>query len=59
MVFGPSRRLPSETLFRIAEHQYRTMLEDGSWTIAGKKAFQYNTESQGAATEAQARPLPP
>jgi hypothetical protein len=38
MLFGPSKCLPTDTaLFRIAEHQYRAMLEDGSWTVVGKK----------------------
>jgi hypothetical protein len=59
MLFGPSKRLPSETLFRIAKHHHRTMLEDGSWTIVGKKVSQFNTETKGAVAEAQARPLPP
>jgi hypothetical protein len=45
MLFGPQKRLPSETLFRVAEHQYRTMLEDGTWTIVGKKVSSFNTET--------------
>jgi hypothetical protein len=57
MLFGPSKRLPSDTLFRIAEHQHRTMLEDGSWTVVGKKVSNFNTETKESTDEA--RPLPP
>ena len=49
MLLGQSKRLPSETLFRIAEHQYRTMLEDGTWTIVGKKVSSFNTEGKPTA----------
>lgn len=59
MLFGPSKRLPSETLFRVAEHQYRTMLEDGSWTVVGKKASSFNTEGKLNGTDSDSRPLPP
>jgi hypothetical protein len=57
LLFGPSKRLPIDTLFRISEHQYRTMLEDGSWTVVGKKLSNFNSETKASTDEA--RPLPP
>ena len=53
ILYGPHKRLPAETLFRVAEHQYRTMLEDGTWTVVGKKVSAFNAEGKDA------KPLPP
>jgi hypothetical protein len=39
MLLGQHKRLDSETLLRVAEHQYRTMLEDGTWTVIGKSGI--------------------
>jgi hypothetical protein len=57
MLFGPQKRLLSETLFRVAEHQYRMVLEDGTCTIVGKKVSSFNIEDKD--TDSEARPLPP
>jgi hypothetical protein len=62
MLYGPTKRLPTETLFRIAEHQYRTMLEDGTWTIVGKKVSSFNAEGNtpsSVATTGSDKLLPP
>jgi hypothetical protein len=59
ILYGPHRRLPAETLFRVAEHQYRTMLEDGTWTVVGKKPSAFNTEGKGEGKGDDSKPLPP
>ena len=46
ILYGPHKRLPAETLFRVAEHQYRTMLEDGTWTVVGKKVSAFNAQGK-------------
>ena len=44
MISGQSKRLESEQLFRIAEHQYRTMLEDGTWSVVPTKGSAFNVD---------------